>query len=166
VIAVGQTKNNQFGSGDATFAVSKKLLIEPALPRFLRDGDEVELRAVARQKASESEQLLVRCSTGGSLELIGDSRQEISAKRDTPAVVHFKARAKSTGPASVKFEVVSTSQLADAVEVTLPVAEPVILKKESISGPMAGARFQERTPCLPRGGQGGRSASRSRQRLG
>ena len=141
VIAVGQTKKNQFGSGDATFAVSKRLIIEPALPRFLRDGDEVELRAVARQKASDSEQLLVRCTTGGALELTGDSRQEISAKRDTPAVVRFKARAKSTGSASVKFEVESTSQLADAVEVTLPVAEPVILRKESVSGPLAGKTF-------------------------
>jgi alpha-2-macroglobulin len=137
VIAVGQTKESQFGSGDTTFDVSKKLLIEPALPRFLREGDELELRAVARQKVSESEQLVVRCSTGGSLELTGDSRQEISATRDTPAVVHFKARAKSTGSAIVKFEAVSTSQLADAVEVTLPVAEPVILNKESVSGPVA-----------------------------
>ena len=42
VIAVGQTKASRFGSGDATFAVSKKLLIEPALPRFLREGDEVD----------------------------------------------------------------------------------------------------------------------------
>ncbi len=141
VIAVGQTKKNQFGSGDATFAVSKRLIIEPALPRFLRDGDEVELRAVARQKASDSEQLLVRCTTGGALELTSDSRQEISAKRDTPAVVRFKARAKSTGSASVKFEVESASQLADAVEVTLPVAEPVILRKESVSGPLAGKTF-------------------------
>ena len=144
VIAVGQTRKNQFGSGDATFAVSKRLIIEPALPRFLRDGDEVELRAVARQKASDSEQLLVRCTTGGALELTGDSRQEISAKRDTPAVVRFKARAKSTGSASVKFEVESTSQLADAVEVTLPVAEPVILRKESVSGPVAGKTFSGR----------------------
>ncbi len=141
VIALGQTKNNQFGSADATFAVSKKLTIEPALPRFLRDGDEVELRAVARQKVSESEQLLVRCTAGGSLELTGGSRQEISARLDTPAVVHFKARAKSTGSASVKFEVVSASKLADAAEVTLPVAEPVILNKESVSGSLAGTMF-------------------------
>ena len=138
VIAVGQTKKNQFGSGDTTFAVSKRLSIEPALPRFLRDGDEVELRAVVRQKASDSEQLLVRCTTGGPLELTSDPRQEISARRDTPAVVRFKARAKSTGSASVKFEVESTSQLADAVEVTLPVAEPVILRRESVSGPVTG----------------------------
>lgn len=136
VIAVGQTKNNQFGSGDATFAVTKKLLIEPALPRFLRDGDAVELRAVARQKVSDNEKLVVRCTAGGSLELTGDAQQEVSAGRDAPTVVRFKARAKSTGPASVKFEVVSAAQLTDAVEVTLPVAEPVVPRKESISGPV------------------------------
>ena len=139
VIAVGQTKASQFGSGDATFAVSKKLLIEPALPRFLREGDEVELRAVARQKVSESENLFVRCTAGGGLELTGDARQEISAEREAPVVVRFKARAKAVGPASVKFEVVSTSKLSDAVEVSLPVAEPAILRKESVSGPLASA---------------------------
>ncbi|MGA7214957.1 MAG: alpha-2-macroglobulin family protein, partial [Terrimicrobiaceae bacterium] len=97
VIAVGQTKASQFGSGDATFAVSKKLLIEPALPRFLREGDEVELRAVARQKVSESEILFVRCTVGGGLELTGDARQEVSAAREAPVVVRFKARAKAVG---------------------------------------------------------------------
>jgi uncharacterized protein YfaS (alpha-2-macroglobulin family) len=144
VIAVGQTRNNQFGSGDATFAVSKKLLIEPALPRFVREGDEVELRAVARQKVSESERLRVRCTTGGGLELIGDSEQEILAKRDSPAVVRFKARAKSTGPASVRFDAASTSRLSDSVEITLPVAEPVILRKESVSGSVTSTRFSGR----------------------
>jgi alpha-2-macroglobulin len=148
VIAVGQTRNNQFGSGDATFAVSKKLLIEPALPRFLREGDAVELRAVARQKVSETENLTVRCTVGGSLELTGDAQQEVSAERDTPAVVRFKARARSTGPASVKFEIVSASQLADAVEVTLPVAEPVIPQKESISGAVTGPAFSG-TEAMP-----------------
>ena len=144
VIALGQTKNNQFGSGDATFAVNKKLVIEPALPRFLRDGDEIELRAVARQKASETEKLTVRCTARGSLELVGDARQEISATRDTPVVVRFRARAKFPGPASVKFDAVSASQLADAVEMTLPVTEPVIPQKESISGSLTGPTFSGR----------------------
>ncbi len=141
VIAVGQTRNNQFGSGDTTFEVSKKLLIEPALPRFLREGDAVSLRAVARQKVSETAKLVVRCTVGGSLELIGEARQEVSAARDVPAVVRFKARAKSTGLATVKFEVTAGSQLADAVEVTLPVAEPVIPLRESVAGAMTGTTF-------------------------
>src|SRR4029453_9031377 len=58
LVAVGQTKANQFG-GDATqtVKVSKPLLIDPALPRFLRDGDEVELRAVARENFTENDEI-------------------------------------------------------------------------------------------------------------
>jgi alpha-2-macroglobulin len=134
IVAVGQTRSNQFGAGDATFAVSKKLLIEPALPRFLREGDQVELRAVARQKVSDSEKLTVRCTVGGSLELEGIVEQEISAARDTPAIVRFQARASSTGWANAKFEVKSAAKLMDAVEVPLPVTDPVIPQKESVSG--------------------------------
>ena len=144
VIAVAQTRNNQFGSGSSTFEVSKKLLIEPALPRFVREGDEVELRAVARQKVAESEKILVHCTTSGSLELLGDPRQELLAKRETPAVVSFRARARFTGIASVKFDATSSSKLADSVEVMLPVAEPVILKTESVSGALTKTKFSGR----------------------
>jgi hypothetical protein len=42
---------------------------------------------------------------------------------------------------SVKFEAVANAKLADAVEVTLPVIEPVILQKEAISGPVTGTGF-------------------------
>ena len=82
---------------------------------------------MARQKVSDSEKLTVRCTVGGGLELAGTAQQEVSAARDTPAVVRFQARASSTGWANVKFEATSAAKLMDAVEVTLPVAEPVIL---------------------------------------
>lgn len=144
VIAVGQTKKNQFGAGEATFTVTKKLLIEPALPRFVREGDEVELRAVARQKVSGEEKLVVRCTTGGGLELLAEAKQEIAAAKDAPAVVRFKARAGAVGSGTVKFEVVSTTnpKLSDAVEITLPIAEPVILKKEAVGGRVGNATFK------------------------
>ena len=154
VIAVGQTKKNQFGSGDVTFAVSKKLLIEPALPRFVREGDELELRAVARQKFAQTEKLAVRCIVSGGLELHGPARQEISAARDTPAIVRFRARAISTGLAKVRFEAVSSTKLSDAVEVEIPVAEPVILQKESVSGSLTGTTFAAREAMLPEWQQG------------
>ena len=156
VVAVGQTRSNQFGAGDTTFAVSKKLLIEPALPRFLREGDEVELRAVARQRVSEGEKLLVRCVAGGNLELLTGPEREVFAGRDAPAVVRFKARAKAAGPASVKFEVVSTSKLADAVEVNVPVAQAAILKREAVSGPLAGSELagQAIMPAVWKHGRG------------
>lgn len=146
VVAVGQTKQSQFGAGDTTFEVSKKLLIDPALPRFVRDGDEVELRAVIRQKVADNEKVLVKCAAGGSLELVGEPQQEVAPAQDAPVVVRFKARAKSTGPATVKFDAVAPAQptLADSVQVTLPVAEPVILRKESVAGTVGNTTFAVR----------------------
>lgn len=158
VIAVGQTQASQFGVGDATFTVSKNLLIDPALPRFLRTGDEVELRAVARQKITEEEQLLVRCTTGGTLELLSDPKVEVSATKDAPAVVHFRARATAVGSATVKFDVVSTldPQLTDSVEVTLPVVEPILQKTESVAGvlPEGSLKLKEIAPDRWRTGTG------------
>jgi len=75
-IAVGQTRDNQFGAGDATIEVSKALSIEPALPRFLRVGDEVELRAVVRQRVEESADVNVRVLVSGNLVLEGEPTQK------------------------------------------------------------------------------------------
>ena len=85
--------------------MSKKLLIEPALPRFVREGDEV--RAEGRRAAEGGRKREDSCALHkreeGS-ELLGDPRQELLAKRETPAVVSFRARARSTGVASVRFD--------------------------------------------------------------
>jgi len=146
VIAVGQTKDSQFGAGDSTLNVSKKLIIEPALPRFLREGDEFELRAVARQKISPSEKLAIRCSTGGEIELIGEPQQEVTAAENAPVVVRFKARAKNVGSGTARFDIVQLNdpKAADSVEVTLPIAEPVILRKESVGGVVGSDVFSVR----------------------
>jgi alpha-2-macroglobulin len=74
--------------------------------------------------------------------------------RDGPVVVRFKARAKAVGPASVKFEVVSTSKLSDSVEVSFPVTEPTILNKESVSGPVTSAMFSGKGALPPAWRQG------------
>lgn len=133
VVAVGQTKESQFGAGDNTFEVTRDLIVEPALPRFLREGDEVELRAVVRQKAGDSEKVLVKCSVGGELELLEPGQQEVTAEKNAPVVVRFKARAKATGMSQAKFEV-ATGKLADAAQIDLPIAPPTLLRKESVGG--------------------------------
>jgi uncharacterized protein YfaS (alpha-2-macroglobulin family) len=42
IMAVAQTKDSLFGRGESTFRVSKKLLLQAALPRFVRVGDAFE----------------------------------------------------------------------------------------------------------------------------
>jgi len=135
-IAIGQTAASQFGGGSNVVEVSKKLSVEAALPRFLRQGDEVELRAVVRQKMARTDQIRIRCQVGVGIELIDDAVQEVSAAKDAPMVVRFRAKATALGSSSIKFEAVSLSgeKLNDAVEITLPVVEPTILQKESVAG--------------------------------
>ena len=146
IVAVGQTKANQFG-GDAaqTVKISKPLLIDLALPRFLRDGDEVELRAVVRQNFAETDGVTTRCITDANIKLLGGNVTSQSAQRDAPTVFRFKA--KVTDPeltaTKVRFEAVSksNSEMSDAVEITIPVLPPTIVRKESVAGSFTGPQF-------------------------
>ncbi len=146
VVAVGQTKAHQFG-GDATATVkvSKPLLINAALPRFLRDRDEVELRAVVQQNFADSEEVSVRCVTDARCKLIADGTAKQTAKKDAPTVFRFKARVEDVdlAPAKIRFEVVAKSdpKISDAMEITLPVQPPTIVRKESVAGPFTGPQF-------------------------
>jgi uncharacterized protein YfaS (alpha-2-macroglobulin family) len=146
VVAVGQTKANQFGGdASATVQVSKPLLINPALPRFLRNGDEIELRTVVQQNFADSEEVTARCVTDASCKLVGEVSAKQTAARDAPTVFRFKARVEDVdlAPAKIRFEAVAKSdaRMTDAVEVTLPVAPPTIVRKESVAGPFNGPQF-------------------------
>ena len=146
LVAVGQTKAHQFG-GDAkqTVKISKPLLIDPALPRFLRDGDEVELRAVVRENFTENDDVVVRCVTDASCKLTNGDSATQSAHRDAPTVFRFKATVSDVDltPAKIRFEATSKSdsKMSDAVEITLPVQPPTITRKESVAGPFTGPQF-------------------------
>ncbi|MEO8204664.1 MAG: alpha-2-macroglobulin family protein [Chthoniobacterales bacterium] len=145
VIAIGQTADNQFGSGDVTFTVTKNLLIEPALPRFLREGDKVELRAVTRQKYSASEKLLIRCTTQEGLQLSVPGETKVTAEKDQPVVVRFPAQtAASASTSTVRFDVISESNPKhnDSVEINLPIASRNIVVQESVAGGWQGNEFK------------------------
>jgi alpha-2-macroglobulin len=149
IVAVGQTKANQFG-GDATQTVkiSKPLLIDLALPRFLREGDEVELRAVVRQNFANSDGVTTRCVTDANLKLVGGDVTTQSAQRDAPTVFRFKAKVTdpNLAPTKVRFEAVSNSnkQMSDAVEIKIPVQAPTIVRKESVASSFSGPQFDAR----------------------
>jgi alpha-2-macroglobulin len=149
IVAVGQTKANQFG-GDATQTVkiSKPLLIDLALPRFLREGDEVELRAVVRQNFADNDGVTTRCVTDANLKLLGGDVTTQSAQRDAPTVFRFKAKVidPNLAPTKVRFEAVSNSnkQMSDAVEITIPVQAPTIVRKESAAASFNGPQFDAR----------------------
>ena len=150
VVAVGQTKAHQFG-GDATttLKVSKPLLINTALPRFLRDGDEVELRAVIQQNFADSDEVTVRCVTDAGCKLLAGDKASQKATRDAPTVFRFKAKVQDVdlAPVKVRFEAVakSDSKMSDAIEITVPVEPPTIVRRESVAGQFNGPQFDAKS---------------------
>ena len=67
LVAIGQTRDSQFGAdASETVKINKPLMIDPALPRFLRDQDEVELRAVVRENFADHAVVTARCLIDGT----------------------------------------------------------------------------------------------------
>ena len=145
VVAIGNTDQSQFGAGSTTFTVSKPLLCEPALPRFVREGDEVRLRAVARQKVAASAHITVRCITEG-LDLQDNKPITETAEKDVPAVFNFPARVREdSSGVKVRFEATSDIGESDTVELSLPVHAATIIRKETVSATVPGPSFQVST---------------------
>ena len=130
LVALVQTRESQFGVGLASVEVAKSIQIEPALPRFLREGDEVELRAVVRQKSDANLDVELLCHT--SLTLTGKPTISRSLSRNAPAVFVFKARVGDATSAKIGFS--TKSGAGDAVEMELPVFPPTILQHEMVFG--------------------------------
>ncbi len=143
LVALGGTKESRFG-GDAgtTLKISKPVLVQAALPRFLRDGDEIELRAVVHQNFAKSDELHVHCLTDASCTLSGTADLTATVGRDVPAVFRFKAKVTDheRKPTKIRFDVTARtdSKMTDSVEVTLPVDPPTVTWVESVAGSLPG----------------------------
>ena len=114
------TAGTQVGEGESELLVTQPLLVRPALPRFLRVGDEVSLRTLVRNGTDEAREVTV------AIEVEGVALDEARAvtKRVEPgesAVFSWPARALEEGTATVRFRANATGGYGDAVELTLPV---------------------------------------------
>ena len=146
IVAIGQTRSSQFGEdASQTVKITKPLLIDPALPRFLRDGDEVELRAVVRQSFADSAPVTARCIPGAGCTLAAEPTLTGTVTRNAPLVLRFKAKVSDPELKSVnvRFEASATTDpnMADAVEIAIPVSPATIVRHESIAGTFNGPSF-------------------------
>jgi alpha-2-macroglobulin len=149
VLAFGDTKDNRFGAdAGTTLKISKPVIVEAALPRFLRDGDEIELRAVVHQSFTNSDQLHVHCSTDANCPQSGGADLTETVDRDVPVVFRFKARVTDRGlkPAKIRFDVAAQTEsgMADSIELSIPVEAPA-QRFESVAGTLRGNQFDLKT---------------------
>lgn len=132
LVAIAQTKEHQFGQGESYLKVAKRLMVEPALTRFVRRGEQIELRAVVRQNYVDNAQVTIQCQVEGEIEwLIGSQNATIGLSKGLPQVVRFPCRILGGGAIKVSFQAHCEDEpsLEDAVELELPVRLPGIIQR-------------------------------------
>jgi alpha-2-macroglobulin len=133
VMAVAQTKDSRFGRSEATFRVSKKLLLQAALPRFARIGDAFEGGVLVHNFSSDQGSVALSIQAKGiQLKdphperrfLLGPGRSQevlysLEATEPGTAVLSFRAR---------------MGEETDGLEVNLPLQLPRPTETVALSG--------------------------------
>ena len=126
------TQGTLVGEAGSDLLVSKPLLVRPALPRFLRVGDEVVLRALVRNGTTERQRVSVSIEAAGVV--LGEaSTRRVSIDPGDSALVGWPARALSGGTATVTLHARAEAGPADAVEISLPV-HPSVTPETTATG--------------------------------
>jgi alpha-2-macroglobulin len=129
VMAVAVTQGDRYGSGQSPLLVTRPIVARPALPRFVRPGDQllagtvVNLRSGARADAQVS-----ATASGGGVSIVGSATRTITLERGRGAEARFdlriplSARGAPVRPDSIalRFDAASGGE-RDAVRAALPV---------------------------------------------
>ncbi len=137
IVAVAAADADRFGSGSAGFRITRPLTVEPALPRFARTGDFLELAALVTNRTASALAGTVRVATG--LELTVPAEQAVTVGAGRSVRVAFGARVTGDAGAPVRFTG-SFGGVSDRVEVTLPVERPEATRTAAGAGATTGSR--------------------------
>ena len=127
------TAATQVGQGESDLLVSKPLVLRPALPRFLRVGDEVELRVLVTSRSARSSEVTVTVETQGLALDDMDARDVELGPGETEALT-WNARVLEQGEASIRFIAAAPGRRGDAVEHTIAVQAAVTPETTATGG--------------------------------
>ncbi len=114
------TAATQAGEGESELLATEPLLVRPALPRFLRVGDDVTLRTLVRNGTAEARDVTVSIGVAG-VTLDDDTARTITIEPGDSAIFEWPARVLEAGTATVRFSAVASGGYGDAVRISLPV---------------------------------------------
>jgi uncharacterized protein YfaS (alpha-2-macroglobulin family) len=137
-VAVGQSE--RYGFAEDRVTTSKPLMARPALPRFVRVGDGLELGIVVSKKSMAAGKVRVSAAATG-LVLDGAAEREVEVPAGGSLEVRFPARAPSAGSARVRFAVEGGAE-RDGAEQVLQVGLPMPLETAAIYGTTRGAQSE------------------------
>ena len=108
------------GEGTNELLSTQPLLLRPALPRALRVGDAVDLRALVRNATKTDAAVSVTLKAEG-VTVTGALSQSVTIHPSESVIVSWPAKVEAEGTAKLTFTATGPADLSDAVEQTLPV---------------------------------------------
>ena len=129
----------QVGEGTSELLVTQPLVVRPALPRFLRVGDDVMLRTLVHNGTTTARTITVSVEADG-VDVDGSTLRTARIESDRSAVFEWPARATEEGEARVRFRALAAGGgIGDAVEISLPVHLNVTAETTATGGVIEGA---------------------------
>jgi alpha-2-macroglobulin len=132
LMAVAVTAGDRYGHGESPLLVTRPLLARPALPRFLRSGDDFTAGVVVNQRSGGTPTVTVRARARGVVQS-GPTTRTIALAPGRGSEVRFAFRDTTADSVAFRFDVASQSD-SDAVLVQLagrPVFTP---RAHTVSG--------------------------------
>jgi uncharacterized protein YfaS (alpha-2-macroglobulin family) len=155
VMAVAVTAGDRFGSGASPMLVTRPLIARPALPRFVRAGDDLTAGTVVNQRAGGTPMVRVE-ARGTGVELRGRNVQtaQLEAGRGREIRFPFRVASEPGDSATFHFGVTGAGD-ADAVRLSVPVKPDYRPRAYTVSGTLVDSTSVQLT--LPAGIDAARS---------
>ena len=132
IMAVAVTSGDRYGKGQSSMLVTRPLIARPALPRFVRAGDDFTAGVVVNQRAGGTPVATVTSRARG-VELIGDSIQQATLEAGRGREVRFHFRGLAGDSATFRFNVSGAGD-SDAVQSRLAVREAFRPRFHTVAG--------------------------------
>jgi uncharacterized protein YfaS (alpha-2-macroglobulin family) len=132
LMAVVQTKRDQFGNAEGAFEINKPVMLEPATPRFANVGDQVVLRAVVHNTTAQAGEAKVRIQLDATASAT-ETERTVSIPAKSSIAVDFPVEIREPREAKWVWSADFTAaggKFRDAVETKLKVTFPTPLLRE------------------------------------
>lgn len=132
VMAAAVSEDDYFGTGRGSVTVNQRLMVRPALPRFLRAGDRFDAALTLQGLEFPGGDVEVKAAVSGAT-LLAPKTTTTLLPRDGARLVSFPARVDRVGEATFRFLATSPTG-KDSVRVTRPVRTPAQLEAVALYG--------------------------------
>jgi uncharacterized protein YfaS (alpha-2-macroglobulin family) len=137
----GVTLDTKVGLATNTVIVRKNLMVRLAVPRFLRQGDEVTVSAIVHNYLPTTKTVRVSLDLKG-LEVLAGQATPMEVPSKGEAKVDWRVRAQFVHEADLLAKAL-TNEESDAMEITLPVIPVGVKQSDAQSGSIEGADQEE-----------------------